>query len=123
MYRREWGKNILEKYDKEDFIKLYNENSVTNLAKKFRVSRPTVILMAKKYGLPHKKKGGDVRKCKTIKIDVKELERLYRTNTSKELAKRFKISVTTLVKLIKSNGIELKKPGFGVRERKIIVEG
>lgn len=124
MYRKEWGKCILEKkYTKEEFVDLYNKNSVTELAKKMRVSRQTIIVMAKKYGLPHKKKGGDVRPHKTIKIDVKDLERLYRTTKTKDLAKKLKVSITTLVKIIKQNGITVKEKGFSVRDRKIIVEG
>ena len=123
MYKREWGKNILEKFSKEDFEQMYKENSVTDLAKKLKVSRQTVVSMAKKYGLPQKPKGGEVRKHKTIKIDVKELERLYRTMTTQDLAKKLRVSVTTLVKIVKENGIELKKQGYGVRFRKVIVEG
>ena len=122
MYTRGWGKNILEKYDKDAFIKLYNENSVTNLAKMLKVSRATVIAMAKKYSLPHKKNGGDIRRHKAIKIDIKELEHLYRTTKTKDLAKRFRVSITTLVKIIKENGIKVKEKGFSVRDRKIIVE-
>ena len=124
MYRKEWGKCILEKkYTKEEFIDLYNKNSVTDLAKKMRVSRQTIVVMAKKYGLPHKKRGGDKRPHKTIKIDVKELERLYRTTRTKDLAKKLKISITTLVKIVKENGIPVKTVSDGIRNRKIIVEG
>lgn len=112
-----------EKYTKEEFTKLYNENSVTDLAKKLGYSRQTIILMAKKYGLPHKKKGGEVRKHKTIKVSVGELETLYRTTKTVDLARRFNVSVSTLVKILKQHGIEMKKPGLGIRERKIIVEG
>lgn len=123
MYRKEWGKNILEKYNKEEFISMYNENSVTNLAKMLKVSRQTVVSMAKKYGLPHKPKGGEIRRHKTIKIDVAELERLYKTTKTRVLAKRLGVSVTTLVKIIKENGIKVKTASDGVRFRKLVVEG
>lgn len=122
MYHKEWGKNILETYDKDEFVSMYKENSVTDLAKMLKVSRQTVVSMAKKYGLPHKPKGGEVRKHKTIKIGVKELEELYRTTKTRVLAKRFGVSVATLVKIIKQNGIKVKTQGDGVRFRKLVVE-
>lgn len=112
-----------EKFTREEFTKLYNENSVTDLAKKLGYSRQTIILMAKKYGLPHKKKGGEVRKHKTITVNVKELELLYKTTRTVDLAKRFNVSVATLVKILKQHGIKMKKPGWGTRERKLVVEG
>lgn len=113
----------LEKmFSKEEFIKLYNENSVTDLAKKLGFSRQTIIIMARKYGLPHKPKGGEVRKHKTITIGVKELEHLYRTTRTTDLAKRFGVSVATLVKILKQHNIEIKTPGWGVRARKLVVE-
>lgn len=114
---------ILEKlFSREEFTKLYKENSVTDLAKKLGYSRQTIIAMARKYGLPHKPKGGEVRKHKTITINVKELERLYKTTRTVDLAKRFNVSVATLVKILKQHNIEIKKPGWGVRERKLVVE-
>ncbi|MDY6396080.1 MAG: hypothetical protein SPL29_06630 [Bacteroidales bacterium] len=111
-----------KRYTKEEFTRIYNANSVTDLAKKLGYSRQTIIAMAKKYGLPHKKNGGDVRKHKTIKISVKELEELYRKTRTIDLAKRFNVSVATLVKILKQHGIEMKKPGWGTRERKLVVE-
>lgn len=124
-YRKEWGKNILEKkYTKEEFVKLYNEYTTTDLVKITKCCRATIIDMARKYGLPCKKHGHQKGKgIKTIHISVKELENLYNTTRTIDLAKRFGISVATLVKIVKQNGIELKKPGWGLRERKIIVEG
>lgn len=124
MYRKEWGKCVLEKkYTKQEFVDLYKQNSVTDLAKIMKVSRQTVITMAKKYGLPHKPNGGEFRKHKTIKIDVKELEHLYRTTKTRVLAKKLGISITTLVKIVKQNGIKLKDQSSGIRDRKILVEG
>lgn len=124
MYKKAWGKNILEiKYSKEDFVKMYKENSVTDLAKKLRVSRQTIIAMARKYNLPHKPKGGEIRKHKTITIDIKELEKLYKTTKTKILAKRLKVSVATLVKILKQHGIQMKTQANSVRDRKLIVEG
>lgn len=124
MYRKQWGKCVLEsKYTKDEFIDLYKNNSVTDLAKMMRVSRQTVISMAHKYGLPHKPKGGEIRKHKTITIDVKELEKLYKTTKTKVLAKRLKVSVATLVKILKQHGIQMKTQANSVRDRKLIVEG
>lgn len=123
MYRKEWGKCVLEKkYTKEEFINLYKRYSVTELAKLAKVSRQTVIVMAKKYGLPHKKNGGDVRKHKAIKIDIKDLEHLYRTTKTKDLAKRFRVSIATLVKILKQHGVKMKTQADSIRDRKIVVE-
>lgn len=112
-----------DRFTKEEFIDMYNKNTVTDLCKTLKVSRPTIIGLARKYNLPYKKNGGEIRKHKTVKIEVKELERLYKTMRTKDLAKRLNLSVTTLVKILKEHGIEIKKAGFGYRERKIIVEG
>lgn len=115
-----------KKFTKEEFVELYNKNSVTDLAKKLGFTRQTIILMARKYGLPHKKiGGGEIRKkYKTAKVNIKELESLYRTMKTVDLAKKFNISATTLVKILKEHGVEMKKPGGqGIRERKLIVEG
>ena len=63
------------------------------------------------------------RKHKTITIDVKELEKLYKTTKTKVLAKRLKVSVATLVKILKQHGIQMKTQANSVRDRKLIVEG
>ena len=123
MRKKRWGVNVIETLcSKKEFIDLYNKNTVTDLAKKFRVSRQTVILLARKYNLPHKPNGGAIRKHKTITIGVKEFEHLYKTTRTKDLAKKFRVSITTLVKIAKENGIEMKKPGWGIRERKLIIK-
>ena len=49
---------LRDKITKEDFIQKYNSMSNTELAKKLRVSRQTIVYMAKKYGLEQKHKGG-----------------------------------------------------------------
>lgn len=113
---------LKDRISKEAFIHRYNSTTTTNLAKELGVSRQTIITMAKKYNLPHKKRGGSKPK-KTFKISKQELEKMYRTNKTEDVAKCFGCSIVTLLRVLKENGIELKKVGHGVRSRKIIVEG
>ena len=108
---------------KEEFIKKYNSMTVTDFAKEVGVTRQVIVKMARKYSLPYKKNGGEIRKKKAIKISIEELKRLYLTTRTSELAKQFNVSVATLVRILKEHGVEMKKPGWGIRERKIIVEG
>lgn len=112
---------LRDRISKEEFIKKYNSTTTTNLAKELGVTRQTIITMAKKYNLPHKKRTGKPKK--TFKISKKELEKMYRTNKTKDVARCFGCSIVTLLRVLKENGIELKKVGHGVRSRKIIVEG
>jgi transposase len=110
------------KITEESFRENYDKMTVTDLTKFFNVSRSTIVSLAKKYGLPQKTNGGYKPK-KAIRISKEELKRLYNTTRTSDLAKTFGVSVATLVRIIKENGIEIKKTGRGVRQRKIIVEG
>ena len=107
---------------KEDFIEKYNSMSTTEMARVLGLSRQTIVNLARKYQLPYKQSGGHKPK-KTIVISKQELERLYNTMTTKELARFLDISTVTLVRIVKDNGIKLKTVGHGVRKRKIVVEG
>lgn len=107
---------------REEFTQKYKSMSVTNMAKEFGVSRQTIITMAKKYGLPQKHRGGAKPK-KTIVISKEELEKLYNTTKTTDLAKMLRISVVTLLRIIKESGIKVKTIGHGVRQRKVVVEG
>lgn len=107
---------------REEFEKMYSTMTITEMAKILKVSRQTVITQAKNYGLKHKTAGG-YKPTKTIKISKEELERLYTTTKTTELAKNLGVCVATLVRIIKENGIKVKSPGWGIRPRKIVVEG
>ena len=96
--------------------------SVTQMAKLVNVSRQTIITTAKKYGLPQKHRGGAKPK-KSVVISKEELEKLYRTTRTTDLARMFGVSVVTLIRIIKENGIKIKTIGHGVRQRKVVVEG
>lgn len=112
---------LRDKITKEDFIQKYNSMSNTELAKKLRVSRQTIVYMAKKYGLEQKHKGG-AKPIKVIKIEKEELKRLYETMTTKDLAKKFGVSITTLLRNVKLTGAKMKRPGCN-KVKKIVVEG
>jgi DNA-binding transcriptional regulator YhcF (GntR family) len=45
-----------------------------------------------------------------IKITKKQLEERYKTENVRNLAKEFGVSVVTLMKVLKKNGIALKAP-------------
>lgn len=107
---------------KEEFKNKYKSMSVTQMAKLLNVSRQTIITTAKKYGLPKKKSGGAKPK-KTIVISKEELENLYRTTRTVDLARMLGISIVTLLRIIKESGIKIKTIGHGVRQRKVVVEG
>jgi len=113
---------LKDRISKEDFISKYNSMSITELSKELKVSRPTINSLAKKYNLPFKKSGGYKPK-KTAVISRHELERLYKTMRTSDLAKFLGVSTVTLLRIVKDNGIELKRVGHGVRQRKVVVEG
>ena len=113
---------LKNKISKEDFIDRYNSTTVTGLARELCVSRQTIVNMAKKYNLPHKPSGGHRQKYTAV-LSKQELERLYNTMRTSDLANFLGVSITTVVRIIKENGIELKKVGHGVRQRKVVVEG
>lgn len=50
-------------------------------------------------------------KSMTININPEELKKMYYENTVKKTAKHFKISTTTVTKLIKEQGFPLKGRG------------
>ena len=110
---RKIGKNIIEtKCTREEFISLYKQNSLSSIAKKFKVCRMTAFYMARKYGLPYKPSGGTKgKKYKHINIDSKELNRLYNSMTTIDLAKKLKLSIPTLLERLKNVGIKMKKGG------------
>lgn len=110
-----------EKMSKAEFVSKYNSMTNTELAKELRVSRQTVICMAKKYGLKQKHKGG-AKPIKVIKIEKEELRRLYETMTTKDLAKKLGVSITTLLKNVKLTGAKMKRPGCN-KAKKIVLEG
>lgn len=108
-------------FTKEEFTKLYTENTTTELVRKLKVSRGTIVKVANSFGLTMKK-GGQPKKKACLSIE--ELKRLYNTITTKELAKRANVSITTLTKILKENGVKMKQRGQGVRTPKIgITEG
>lgn len=107
---------------KSEFIDKYNSMSVTQMAKLLNVSRQTIITTAKKYELPKKKSGGAKPK-KAVVISKSELENLYKTTRTIDLARMLGVSVVTLIRILKENGIEIKTIGHGVRQRKVVVEG
>lgn len=110
------------KISKEEFIERYNKTSVTKLAEELGVCRMTVLNRARKYNLPYKKAGGCKPK-KSVIVSKEELKRLYNTMRTSDLANFFGVSIVTLLRIVKEQGIELKKVGHGVRQRKVVVEG
>ena len=113
---------LSKKISKEEFIDRYNSTTVTGLARELCVSRQTIVNMAKKYNLPHKQSGG-CRPKYTVVLSKQELEKMYRSMRTIDLANYLGVSAMTVVRIIKENGIELKTIGHGVRRKKIIVEG
>lgn len=57
-----------------------------------------------------------------MKISKEELENLYRTKRTADVAKELGVSVPTLIRYLKANGIAMKSPGWGARQKKLIVE-
>lgn len=111
---------LTEIISKENFIKMYKTMNNTEMAKKLGVSRWAILHLARQYGLEHKKKGG-FKPRKTIKINLSELKTMYETMTTKDMAKKLNVSIVTLLKVLKEQGIKMKKPGN--RTKKLIVEG
>ena len=108
---------------KEEFTNKYNSMTLGDFARESGVSKQTIARQARKYGLPHKKRGG-VKPQKTVTIGIEELKRLYFTTKTSDLAKRLNVCVATLVKILKEHGVEMKRPGGkGIRKRKLVVEG
>lgn len=112
---------LRDRLTKKEFTTKYNSMSNTELAKELRVSRQTIVAMAKKYGLEQKHKGG-AKPIKVIKIEKEELKRLYETMTTKDLAKKLGVSITTLLKNVKQTGAKMKRPGCN-KVKKILLEG
>jgi hypothetical protein len=59
---------------------------------------------------------------KTIEITKAKLKKLYYKHKTKVLAKALKISVPTLIKLLKANGIETKKKGNRTKKGYVLVK-
>ncbi|MBR0541450.1 MAG: hypothetical protein IJK26_04505 [Clostridia bacterium] len=57
-----------------------------------------------------------------MKISKEELENLYRTKRTADVARELGISIPTLIRHLKANGIAMKSPGWGARPKKLIVE-
>lgn len=112
---------LRDRLTKKEFTTKYNNMTNTELAKELKVSRQAVICMAKKYGLKQKHKGG-AKPIKVIKIEKEELRRLYETTTTKDLAKKLGVSITTLLKNVKRTGAKMKRPGCN-KVKKIVLEG
>lgn len=59
-------------------------------------------------------------KHKIISLSKAELEKLYRENTNKIVAKQLGVSTPTLMTYIKNNNISLKGKGSGKKKIQIV---
>lgn len=101
-----------EKINKEKFISLYEKMSLSDVAKEFKVCRMTAFKMARKYGLPYKPSGGTKgKRYKHIKINAEQLNKMYNSMTTSNLAKKLNLSIPTLLERLKEIGITMKKGG------------
>jgi DNA-binding transcriptional regulator LsrR (DeoR family) len=104
----------------EDLKKLYYEDNWTleEIAEIYFVTETTIRNYLKAYGLPRRKPG---QQKKNLPID--EIKELYlKGNTSSELAEKFNVGGTTILKLLHEQGVQIRNRHSLAKTKEISAE-